>query len=150
MSPMSPMSRALWNIVRHRYFDVTLTTLNAIWRFGDGWHDEEGEGPVTYRWMGGRSSTMLWSAGPRARLALTFRIPKPLVAAAPTLTVQLNGRAVDRIRCTAETTSRTWDVDANPNGANELVLAIDRVVKRPGDVRELGLRLDAYSWMPLR
>jgi hypothetical protein len=141
---------ALWNIVRRRYFDVTLTTLNRVWRFGDGWHDEEGEGRVVFRWMAARSSAMLPAAGPRARLALTFEIPSPLVAAAPTLTVQLNGRVVDRVHCTAVTTSRWWDVDANANGPNELVLSIDRALKPAGDVRELGLRLDDYSWTPLR
>jgi hypothetical protein len=141
---------ALWNVVRHRYFAVTLTTLDRIWRFGDGWHDEEGEGTLSYRWMAGRSVTVLPPAGPRARLALTFAIPRPLVAQQPALTVTLNGRVLDRVRCTAETTSRTWDVDAIPNAPNELVLSIDRVLKPPGDVRELGLRLDAYSWTPRR
>ena len=141
---------ALWNIVRHRYFDVTLTTLNRVWRFGDGWHDEEGEGRVVFRWMARRSSAMLPAAGPRARLALTFEIPSPLVPAAPLLTVQLNGRVVDRVRCTAVTTSKWWDVDANANGPNELVLSVDRALKPEGDVRELGLRLDDYAWTPLR
>jgi hypothetical protein len=93
---------------------------------------------------------MLPSAGRHARLALAFRIPKPLVPAAPTLTVQLNGEVIDRVRCTAEVMSRTWTVDGNPNGSNELVLSIDRALRTHGDVRELGLRLDAYSWTPIR
>jgi hypothetical protein len=141
---------ALWHVVRHRYFAATLTTLDRVWRFGDGWHDEEGEGAVSYRWMRGRSVTLLPPAGPRARLALAFAIPTPLVAEEPVVTVTLNGRVVERVLCSAETASKTWDVDANPNGPNELVLAVDRVVKPAGDVRELGLRLDAYSWTPRR
>jgi len=145
-----PLGR-LWNIVRHRYFDVTLTTLGSVWRFREGWHDEEGEGTHIYRWMKGRSVTMLPAAGPRARLTLAFGIPQPLVTAAPTLTVQLNGRVIDRVRCTAETMSKTWDVDANGDAPNELVLSIDRVVNPlrdhlGGDARDLGLRLDAYEW----
>jgi hypothetical protein len=138
----------LWHVVRRRYFAVTLTTLDRIWRFGDGWHDEEGEGALSFRWMAGRSVTVLPPAGPRARLALTFSIPTPLVAQQPLLTVTLNGRLLDRVRCTAETASKTWDVDADGNAPNELVLSIDRVIKPPGDARELGLRLDAYSWTP--
>jgi hypothetical protein len=141
---------ALWNVVRQRYFVVTLTTLNEVWRFGDGWHDEEGQATTVYRWMERRATAMLPSAGPHARLALAFRIPKPLVPAAPTLTVQLNGEVIDRVRCTTEVMSRTWTVDANPNGPNELVLSIDRALRTNGDVRELGLRLDAYSWTPIR
>ena len=137
---------ALWNIVRRRYFDVTLTTLGKIWRFRDGWHDEEGDGNIVFRWMKGRSETILPPVGPRARLTMAFEIPSPLVAEAPTLTVQLNGRVIDRVRCTTEGMTKTWDVDAIPNGANELVLAIDRTMKPPGDVRELGLRLDRYEW----
>lgn len=140
---------ALWNIVRHRYFDVTLTTLGRIWRFRDGWHDEEGEGNVSFRWMKGRSVTILPDAGPRARLTIAFEIPSPLVARAPVLTVQLNGRVIDRVRCATEGTTKTWDVDANAGGGNELVLSIDRTMKPPGDGRELGLRLDRYEWSAL-
>jgi len=141
-----PARGALWNIVRRRYFDITLTTLGQIWRFRDGWHDEDGEGNVVFRWMTGRSTAILPPVGPRARLTLAFEIPSPLVAAAPTLTVQLNGRVIDRVRCAAEKMTKTWDVEANANGANELVLAIDRTIKPRGDVRELGLRLDRYEW----
>jgi hypothetical protein len=97
-----------------------------------------------------RATAMLPKAGPHARLALAFRVPAPLVPAAPTLTVQLNGAVIDRVRCTTEVTSRTWTVDANPNGPNELVLSLDRALRTNGDVRELGLRLDAYSWTPIR
>jgi hypothetical protein len=141
---------ALWNIVRRRYFDVTLTTLGQVWRFRDGWHDEEGEGSVVFRWMKARSVTILPAVGPRARLTLAFGIPSQLVAAVPTLTVTLNGRAIDRVRCTTEVISKSWDVDANPNAPNELVLSIDRVVNPlrehiGGDARDLGLRLDRYE-----
>ncbi|HYU24359.1 MAG TPA: hypothetical protein VEO74_04085, partial [Thermoanaerobaculia bacterium] len=141
----------LWNIVRHRYFYVTLTTVGQVWHFGDGWHDEEGEGNVVFRWMKARSVTLLPAVGPRARLTLAFGIPSQLVAAAPTLTVTLNGRVIDRVRCTTETMSKTWDVDANANAPNELVLSIDRVVNPlrehlGGDARDLGLRLDRYEW----
>jgi hypothetical protein len=138
----------LWNIVRRRYFAVTLTTLGRIWRFGDGWHHEEGEAADVFRWMRGRSVTILPDAGPRARLSIDFGIPSPLVAAAPTLTVTLNGRVIDRVRCTSEEMTKTWDVDAGPR--NELILSIDRAIKPEGDVRELGLRLDRYSWTALR
>jgi hypothetical protein len=137
----------LWNIVRHRYFAVTLSTLGEIWRFGDGWHDDEGEGTEVFRWMRGRSVATLPNVGPRARLSLEFEIPRPLVAAAPTLTVTLNGRVLDRVRCTSEAMTKTWDVDTGAR--NELVLDIDRTIKPPGDVRELGLRLDRYSWTAL-
>jgi len=142
---------ALWNIVRRRYFDVTLTTLGQVWRFRDGWHDEEGEGNIVFRWMKARSVALLPAVGPRARLTLVFGIPSELVAAAPTLTVALNGRVIDRVRCTTETMAKKWDVDANANAPNELVLAIDRVVNPlrqhlGGDARDLGLRLDRYEW----
>ena len=142
---------ALWNIVRRRYFDVTLTTLGQVWRFRDGWHDEEGEGSVVFRWMKGRSVTILPDVGPRARLTLAFGIPSQLVAAAPTLTVTLNGRVIDRVRCTQENMAKTWDVDANANAPNELVLSIDHIVNPlrqhlGGDARDLGLRLDRYEW----
>ncbi len=145
----------LWNIVRQRYFEVTLTTVGAVWRFGDGWYDEEGEGKSLYRWMGARSATTLPPVGPRARLSLKFGIPSPLVRLAPALTVTLNGRVIDRVRCDAGEIAKSWDVDANANGANELVLSIDRVVNPlrehlGGDARDLGLRLDDYAWTAAR
>jgi hypothetical protein len=51
------------------------------------------------------------------------------------------------VRCTSEAMTKTWDVETAPR--NELVLDIDRTMKPPGDVRELGLRLDRYSWTAL-
>lgn len=145
----------LWRIVRQRYFEVTLTTVGAVWHFGDGWYDEEGEGKSIYRWMGARSATTLPPVGPRARLTLKFGIPSPLVRAAPVLTVALNGRVIDRVRCDTGEIAKSWDVDANANGANELVLSIDRVVNPlrehlGGDARDLGLRLDDYAWTAIR
>jgi len=146
---------ALWNIVRQRYFEVTLTTLGRLWRFADGWHDQEGEATNVYRWMKGRSVTYLPVVGTRGRLALQFGIPAPLVHAAPTLTVVLNGRVIDRVRCTTAEMARTWDVAASPDRANELVLSIDRVVNPlrdhlGSDARDLGVRIDRYDWTPVR
>jgi hypothetical protein len=144
----------LWSFVRHRYFEVAVTTVGELWRFGDGWYDEEGEGGQVYRWMGGRSVTGLPPIAPRARLGLTIGLPHELVAAAPTLTVELNGTVVDRVRCTTESISKTWDIAARTAGPNELVLSMDRVLNPQrqhlsSDARDLGLRLDSYTWSAL-
>jgi hypothetical protein len=141
----------LWNLVRHRYFEIMLTTVGKLWRFGDGWYDDEGEGNAGYRWMRGRSVTTLPAIAPRARLGLAFGIPSELVAAAPTVTVELNGAVVGRIRCTTETVSASWEVAARTGGPNQLVLSIDKVLNPQrqhisGDARDLGLRLDSYTW----
>lgn len=145
----------LWNIVRHRYFEVSVTRMSELWRFGEGWYDEEGEGPTVIRWMGSRSKTILPPIAPRMRIALEFAIPSELVAGAPALTVELNGKLVGRLRCTSEVMTGSWDVDARTDGGNELVLSIDRVVNPlrehlGSDSRDLGLELRSYSWTPIR
>jgi hypothetical protein len=104
--------------------------------------------------MGRRSVTMLPPIAPRVRLGLGFGIPKELVKVAPTLTVQLNGRIVDRMRCSSEVTSKAWEVAAKTDGPNELVLSVDAVVNPlrqhlSSDPRDLGLRLDSYRWIAI-
>jgi len=141
----------LWNIVRHRYFEVSITPMGELWRFGDGWYDDEGEGPSVYRWMGRRSVTKLPPIGPRARLGIDFGIPREIVAIAPTLTVTLNGNVIDRVRCTSEQMSKSWDVAARTDGPNELVLSMDHWVNPlqqhlGSDPRDLALQLNSYQW----
>ena len=144
----------LWNIVRHRYFEVSVTPMGELWRYGDGWYDDEGEGPDVYRWMGRRSVTKLPPIAPRARLGLAFGIPSELVGVGPTLTVILNGNVIDRLRCTTEVVTKTWDVAAKTDGPNELVLTMDRWVNPlqqhlSPDPRDLALQLKSYQWTPL-
>jgi len=134
----------LATFVRQHYFEVTVMRAADAAVFHDGWYGEENDGAVAWRWMSGRASMLLPPAGPRARLSMRFHIPED---AKPTLTLQLNGRVVDRFVCGPDEIEKSWDVDGRADAPNELVLSIDHVVKPPGgDPRQLGLQLLGYSW----
>ncbi|HEV2719380.1 MAG TPA: hypothetical protein VG323_05140, partial [Thermoanaerobaculia bacterium] len=136
----------LATFVRQHYFEVTVMRAADAAVFHDGWYGEENDGAVAWRWMSGKATMLLPPAGPRARLTMRFHVPEDVK---PTLTVQLNGRVVDRVVCDPDEIEKRWDVDARPDAPNELVLSIDHVVKPPGgDPRQLGLQLLSYSWGP--
>ena len=141
----------LWNIVRHRYFEVSITPMGELWRFRDGWYDDEGEPPDMFRWMGRRSVTLLPPVGSRARLTLSFGIPQEVVPLGTTLTITLNGSVAGRMRCTSGINTQSWDVAARTDGPNELVLSLDHWVNPlqqhlGSDPRDLGLQLKSYGW----
>jgi hypothetical protein len=141
----------LATFVRAHFFEITIMRAGDAGVFRDGWYGEEGDGVTTWRWMPGRAVMMLPPVGTRARLTLEFSVPRELVPVAPTLTLKLNGRVVDRLRCTAEHAARSWDLDARPDAGNELVLTIEPVFNparahASDDSRDLGLQLLLYGW----
>ena len=141
----------LATFARHRYFEVSIMRVGDPRVFGSGWYGEEGDGTTAWRWMPSRAAMTLPPVGPHARLTLGFAIPSDLVPAAPTLTVALNGRVIDRARITKEENTKSWDVEARPNAPNDLVLTIEPVfnpskVHKGDDPRDLGLQLFSYGW----
>ena len=135
----------LATFVRQHYFEVTVMRAADAAVFRDGWYGEENDGAAAWRWMSGRATMLLPPAGARARLSMHFHVPEDVK---PALTLQLNGRLVDRFVCAAGEVEKSWDVDARPGAPNELVLSIDHVAKPPGDPRQLGLQLFSYTWGP--
>lgn len=112
-----------------------------IVRFGEGWYDREGLPPKTWRWMGGRSETMLPAHGEPARLELAFEIPLDRLGGAPMVAIYLDGRLLDRFTATTRHVSRTYAVNGKM-----LVITTDRTFNPAraglsGDARELGLSL---------
>jgi len=119
-------------IARKRYFETSITPLPRI-VFAEGWYGEEGPPLAPWRWMGARSRAIL-PAG--ARLSLRLAVPERAI-----ISVQVDGRLLERIDAQRGTLERTWETGP----VRELVIETSRVVRAPNDTRELGLRLDALA-----
>jgi hypothetical protein len=140
------------NLVRDRYFAVSILPPASIITFADGWYDREGpDGAGGWRWMGHRARAYMPAFRGRARLALHMYVPLDALKTPPTITITLNGSVVDRIRATTAYLDREYSVDARPQGANELVIETDEVVNPAkqhlnDDARDLGIRVTEIEW----
>lgn len=144
----------LWNIVRRRYFEVTVVPVPPAVQFLDGWYDAEETATSTWRWMGRRARLILPRSAARMRLELRFFVPLHVLPGRPVVEVRLNGTVLDRIVATQSFVERRYEVPSSPNTSNELVIETDRIINpllaRVGDDgRDLGLRLEALQWIAL-
>ncbi|MGZ7040391.1 MAG: hypothetical protein ACXVH7_01240 [Thermoanaerobaculia bacterium] len=144
----------LWNIVRRRYFEISVRPITSSVSFGAGWYDEESTGGDVWRWMGSRSATRLSAVPGRARLHFEFHFPSDGKQPFPIVTISLNGQIVDRFRPAASGVEKTYTVTGRGNAPNDLEIETDSVVNlsRAGiahDARDLGLELLGLSWRPL-
>jgi len=137
----------LWNIARRHYFEIVLKPLNDRPQFISGWYGPETEDIHEWRWMSGRSVTLLPPQNGRSILRLHLGIPGELMKQRPEVTVKINGSIVDRFRTAEGYLERDIRVTAAPNRQpNILELSIDRTVT--GSDRTLGLRLRYLAWGP--
>ena len=95
-------------------------------RFGDGWHDAEGDGDNTWRWMKKSSQTMLPTAGARGRLTLRLYVPVDALPVPPAIDVEFNGALVERFIAAKPEIEKTWVLASRQGAANELLEDIDR------------------------
>ena len=135
----------LWWLTRQRYFVVSIAPVTQRAAMRSGWYDEEGNGNVRWRWMGGRGVIELPPA-PHAHLLLSFYVPLDVLGAQPNVEVRLNGATIARAHATTPNLDIERDVDARAGAMNELVIETNRAVKPPNDPRILGLRLNALEW----
>jgi hypothetical protein len=143
----------LFDIARRRYFEVSVAPASGLLRFGAGWYGEESVGTSAWRWMSGRSETLLPPIAGNARLSVGFDLPTELVPRQPAITVTLNGQVIDRFVCTMSSVKKSWIVPARGDAWNQLVMTLDQVINpaKEGlapDARDLGLNLTSYSWGP--
>jgi hypothetical protein len=129
----------LWDIVRHRYFDVAVRPLPQRIEFGSGWYAEEGTPAQPWRWMPSHSETIL--PGGSAHLAVSLYVPLDALHGAPNITVRMDGQVIDRFTATSPNIEREWNVRGRI-----LTIDTDRVAKPASDPRVLGLRLNAIVW----
>lgn len=140
----------LFDLVRQRYFEVSVQPLSDQARYVDGWYDAESSGPSVWRWMAQRSTTLLPPVSGGGELWM--RIFLPLDAARhPAVTVTFNGAPIDRFVCTTAVIERTYHLDSRLGTPNELRLEVDRIVNPAqehivDDGRDLGLQLRGIAW----
>jgi hypothetical protein len=144
----------LWNIARRHYFEIVLKPLRERPQFVSGWYGAEAMDIHEWRWMGGRSVTVLPPQTGPAILRMHLGIPGELMDKNPEITVKINGRVADRFHTTEGYFERNVHVTPAPNGApNVLELSIDKTLSPPrahtgDDGRTLGLRLRYLAWGP--
>lgn len=143
----------LFNIARQRYFEVSIVPMTDVLRFGEGWYGGESVGLASWRWMSGRSETLLPPLAGTARLTLGFDIPMELAPRNPVIEIRVNGALVDRFVCATPSMTKSWVVPARADAWNQLVISMDKVLNpaKEGitpDARDLGLDLTSYSWGP--
>jgi hypothetical protein len=145
--------RALWNIARQRYFEVSVVPLCPRVRFGEGWYAEERAGSRSFRWMGVRGAVILpATSDPQARLSLQGHVPLDIMTGTPEVTITLDGQVLDRFAVSDSALERAYVVESRSGREHELEIRFDRAGNartRRGagaDPRDLGMRLDAISW----
>ena len=137
----------LWNIARRHYFEIKLAPIEQRAQFLSGWYFAESMQGYEWRWMGGRSLTLLPPAHGETLLRLHLGVPGEVRN--PKITIKLNGKVLDEIHTTADSVERDYHVTPAPgNLRNVLELSIDRTVRPSHDARELGLRLRYLAWGP--
>jgi len=144
----------LWQLVRQRYFDVSVRPVEEIIVFGTGWYEEESE-TQPWRWMSAHSEASLPPIAGDARLTLSFYVPLDALGTPPHVVIRVNETPVDTFRAQRSFVNRAVTVRARADAANKLTIDTDRVVvpaaKHLGpDARALGLRLNSIGWMPAR
>jgi hypothetical protein len=138
----------LWKIARHHYFDVVLRPMRRRAQFLEGWYPAERANIDEWRWMRGRSVTVLPPATGEQMLRLQLTMPIELVPRNTVVTVSLNGRQLERVPMTTNLLSRDYDdLVPAPNGApNALVITISQTYRPADDNRDLGLSLRQLGW----
>ncbi|HKR65800.1 MAG TPA: hypothetical protein VJZ00_18865 [Thermoanaerobaculia bacterium] len=139
----------LWNIARRHYFRIKLEPLARRPQFVSGWYGPESMDIDEWRWMNGRSVTVLPPARGETMLRMHVGVPGETMPKNPRITVKLNGRVVDQFHTRDGYVERDYRVRPAPrNLPNVLELSIDRTVRPRDDTRELGLRLRYLGWGP--
>jgi hypothetical protein len=136
----------LWNIARHRFFEISVRPLASAVTFGDGWYGEESSDVEVWRWMGRRSVTRLAALEGGGDLHLGLYVPLDGLRKPPVVTISANGSVLERFTATEAIVERNYSMSAGGTRAVELVLETDQVVRPEGDPRELGLRLQRLTW----
>lgn len=149
-----PRSNPLWDVVRRRWFEVSVSRSAGVLLFRDGWYEEEIDGEYTFRWMGGESKTTLPALHARGRLAMRITVPLDALPQPPDVEVLVNGKLLERFTAFEPVMDKFW-ITAAWDAPVELTIRTSATanLQRMGlsrDGRDLGLRVDALSWTPVR
>ena len=145
----------LWNVIRRRNFEASVSRVAGLVRFGEGWYESERTGAHSWRWMRNDATALLPSFRGSGIASLRIHVSIHLLPAPPTISVRWNGQVIERFVATTEDVERSWTLTSRTGAANELrIVTSTTVVPASGggseDTRELGVRLDRLSWMPVQ
>lgn len=141
----------LWNINHHGYFEASVQPLADRAHFIDGWYGEESTEDHIWRWMGGRSTTLLPALHGSGELTLRFYVPLDALPRPPHVTITFNGTPVETFPAATSEIARTYTLASRTGAPNELRIETDGVVNpaqlgKGGDTRNLGLQLRGLTW----
>ncbi len=141
----------LWRVIRHRNFESSVRRVAATVQFGEGFYGAEGVDASPFQWMAGSGKITLPPMTGTGRLSLRLYVP----VQSPSIEVWLNRNLLERFAATDTVMEKAWTVPARGDAVNELRITTSATVNpqrlgRGGDARDLGLRVDGLSWMPLR
>ncbi len=146
---------ALWQILRRRNFETSVSRASSIIRFGDGWYQTEGDGAEVFRWMSRDAHATLPSLHGNGRLSMKIYVPVDTIKPPPAIEVHVNGVLVERFAGNEAVIERSWIVPSRADAPNELRITTSATVNPSRvsdstDTRELGLRINSLSWNPAR
>jgi hypothetical protein len=141
----------LWNINHHGYFETSVQPLADRAHFNDGWYGEESTEDHIWRWMGGRSTTLLPALQGRGELTMHFYVPLDALPQPPHVTITFNGAPIETFTASQSEIARTYVLPSRTGAPNELRIETDGVVNparigKGGDARDLGLQLRGLTW----
>ena len=142
----------LWKVIRQRHFEASVTPAALLIRFGDGWYHAEGTGSNSYRWMAKEGVILLPPGRGTGAVSIRAKLHDALPSR-PAIEVRWNGQIVDRFTAATDDVQRSWTLPVRADAQNELRISTTLTVVpaqhgRSIDTRELGLRLDSFSWTP--
>jgi hypothetical protein len=150
-----PRTNPIWKIIRRRNFEISIIRMNSLVQFGDGWYAPEASGGGgIFRWMGHEATAILPAVRGNGRLSARLYVPVDTIAP-PTIEFWVNGALVERFVGAEAFMDKSWVVASRADQPNELRIktsgvAIPARVNGSDDTRQLGLRIDSLSWMPIR
>lgn len=147
-------SNPLWKIVRRRNFEASIARVSSFIRFEPGWHNEEGSGTSTFRWMPATATATLPALTGKGKLHLKLYVPIDTLPAPPQIEVMVNGTVIERFTGSPAVIEKSWILESRKGAVNELRITTSAVVNpaklgTSTDSRDLGLRVDGLSWTPV-
>jgi hypothetical protein len=125
--------------------------LSPTAKFGEGWYPIESSTSSSWRWMAKRGAIEVKPYAENAKLSLVGWAPLDLLAAAPTLSISVNGHEIDRFVAPDGRFTKEYIVPAAvQQGGREAIVELESstTAKAPGDARALGFSLVSLTWRP--
>jgi hypothetical protein len=138
----------LAEVARDIYFETSVIPMDAMVRFGEGWYQDEYDGPRehAWRWMQQTSTTLLPPVGKSGLLVLRFHIPLNSLPRPPKMTLMWNRAEIEQKIVSELDNERRYILPSRTDGPNECRIVLDEAAHTKDDPREFGLQLTGVSW----